>query len=211
MTLLTAPSWCLANTWRTKPRRTGPRRTTVNDDAELVERIRNGTPEDFGEIVRRHQAQVFAILHRYERDAHKVEDLAQETFVKAWRFLDRFDGRAPFNHWLSKIALRTALDHLRRQKHVRAEIALADLGDEALDWLRDPGEERQLDARDAAEILDAAMRGLSPEDRQVVTLLELEGRSVKEICELTGASSAAVRVRAFRARTRLRRALEGKR
>jgi len=182
----------------------------VNDDAELVERIRNGTPDDFGEIVRRHQAQVFAILHRYERDAHKVEDLAQETFVKAWRFLDRFDGRAPFHHWLSKIALRTALDHLRREKRVRAEIALAELGEEALDWLRDPNEERALDARKAAEILDAAMRDLSPEDRQVLTLLELEGHSVKEICELTGASSAAVRVRAYRARARLRKALAGK-
>jgi RNA polymerase sigma-70 factor, ECF subfamily len=179
----------------------------VNDDVELLERIRNGATDEFGELIRRHQAQVFVILHRYERDFQKVEDLAQETFVKAWRFLDRFDGRAPFAHWLSKIALRVALDHLRRQKRIRSEIALEDLGEAALDWLHDRGDERRLDAQPAAELLAVAMRELSPEDRQVITLLEIEGRSIKEICELTDASSAAVRVRAFRARSRLKKIL----
>ena len=179
----------------------------MNDDAELLERIRNGATDDFAEIVRRHQPQVFAILHRYERDFQKVEDLAQETFVKAWRFLDRFDGRAPFHHWLSKIALRTALDHLRRQKRIRSEINLSELGESALEWLQSPGDEPGPGAQQAAELLDVAMRELSPEDRQVITLLEIEGRSVKEICSLTGFSSAAVRVRAFRARSRLRKTL----
>ena len=108
----------------------------MNDDAELLERIRNGATDDFAGIVRRHQARVFAILHRYERDAHKVEDLAQETFVKAWRALGQFDGRAPFEHWLSRIAARVALDHLRREKRRQNEVGLAELGDDALDWLR---------------------------------------------------------------------------
>ena len=174
-----------------------------NDDAELLARIRNGEADVFAELVRRHQAQVFAILHRYERDYQKVEDLAQETFVKAWRFLDRFDGRAPFNHWLSRVALRVALDHLALQKRLRAEVAMSDLGDDALDWLQDPGDEGEPSAGPAAELLHAAMAELSPEDRQVITLLEIEGRSVKEICRLTGFSNAAVRVRAFRARGRL--------
>jgi RNA polymerase sigma-70 factor (ECF subfamily) len=179
----------------------------VNDDAELLDRIRNGAVDDFAEIIQRHQAQVFAILHRYERDAQKAEDLAQETFVKAWRFLDRYDGRAPFNHWLSKIALRVALDHLRRQKRLRPEVAFSELGEAALDWLQQPDDGADVGAEQAAELLHAAMRELAPEDRQVITLLELEGRSVKEICALTGFSSAAVRVRAFRARGKLRKIL----
>jgi RNA polymerase sigma-70 factor (ECF subfamily) len=179
----------------------------VNDDAELLNRIRNGATDEFAEVVRRHQAQVFAILHRYDRDHQKAEDLAQETFLKAWRFLDRFDGRAPFHHWLSKIALRVALDHLRRQKRIRAEVAMADLGEDALDWLQGPADETNPGASAAAELLHAAMRELSPEDRQVLTLQEIEGLSVKEICRLTGFSSAAVRVRAFRAHARLRKTL----
>lgn len=180
----------------------------MSDDAELLARIRNGALDDFAEIVRHHQARVFAILHRYERDAHKVEDLAQETFIKAWRALDQFDGRAPFEHWLSKIAVRVALDHLRREKRRRNEIGLSDLGEDALEWLRADEEHSDLDARQAAELLEMAMRELSPADRVVITMQELEGRSVKEICEATGSSSVAVRVRALRARTKLRKALE---
>ena len=180
----------------------------VNDDAELLERIRNGATDDFAEIVRRHQSRVFAILHRYERDAHKVEDLAQETFVKAWRALEQFDGRAPFEHWLSRVATRVALDHLRREKRRQNEIRLPELGDDALDWLRSDDEKNELDARSAAELLDLAMRELSPLDRVVITMQEIEGCSVKEICAATGASGVAVRVRALRARGKLRRVLE---
>src|SRR4051812_225098 len=77
----------------------------VSDDAELLQRIRSGAHEEFAELVRRHQSHVFAILYRYEKDHHRLEDLAQETFLKAWRSLEQFDGRAPFQHWLSKIAV----------------------------------------------------------------------------------------------------------
>lgn len=180
----------------------------MSDDAELLERIRNGATDDFVEIVQRHQSRVFAVLHRYERDAQKVEDLAQETFVKAWRALNQFDGRAPFEHWISRIAVRTALDHLRKEKRRQTEIGLPELGEDALDWLRSGDEKSELDSRAAAEILELAMRELSPADRVVIRMQEIEGRSVKEICAATGSSGVAVRVRALRARARLKSALE---
>jgi RNA polymerase sigma-70 factor, ECF subfamily len=180
----------------------------VNDEAELLKRIRGGAMDDFGEIVRRHQSRVFAILHRYERDAQRVEDLAQETFLKAWRALEQFDGRAPFEHWISKIAARTALDHLRKEKRRQNEIGLPELGEDALDWLRTGDEKSELDSRRAAEILELALRELSPADRVVITMQAIEGRSVKEIAEALGASGVAVRVRAVRARAKLKRALE---
>jgi RNA polymerase sigma-70 factor (ECF subfamily) len=181
---------------------------TASDDAELLERIRGGATDEFAGLVLRHQSRVFAILHRYERDAHKVEDLAQETFLKAWRALGQFDGRAPFEHWLSRIAARVALDHLRKEKRRQNEIGLPELGDDALDWLRSKDEKSELDARSAAELLELAMRELSPADRLVITMQELEGRSVKEIAVAMGASGVAVRVRAMRARSKLRQALE---
>jgi RNA polymerase sigma-70 factor, ECF subfamily len=180
----------------------------VSDDAELLERIRNGAADDFAEIVRRHQSRVFAILHRYERDVQKVEDLAQETFVKAWRALGQFDGRAPFEHWLSRIAGRVALDHLRKEKRRQNEIGLPELGEDVLDWLRNDDEKSGLDSRGAAEVLELAMRALSPADRMVITMQEIEGRSVKEIAAVIGSSGLAVRVRAVRARAKLKRALE---
>ena len=180
----------------------------MTDDAELLERIRGGAQDDFAEIVRRHQARVFSILHRYERDAQRVEDLAQETFLKAWRALNQFDGRAPFEHWISRIAVRTALDHLRREKNRRNEIGLAELGEDALDWLRTGDEKSELDSRSAAELLDLAMRELSPTDRVVLTMQEIEGRTGKEIAEAIGATGLAVRVRAVRARAKLKKVLE---
>ena len=181
----------------------------VSDDVELLRRIRNGAPEEFSELVRRHQSHVFAILYRYERDHHRLEDLAQDTFLKAWRSLDQFDGRAPFQHWLSRIAVHAALDHLRKQKRTQKEIGFAELGEDALEWLHNDNKQSDLDANQSREILARAMRKLSPEDQLVLTLLEIEDRSVKEICGLTGWSAVTVRVRALRARARLKKALEG--
>jgi RNA polymerase sigma-70 factor, ECF subfamily len=179
-----------------------------SDDAEVLERIRKGAADDFAEIVQRHQPHVFAILHRYERDAQRLEDLAQETFLKAWRALAQFDGRAPFQHWLSRIAVHVALDHLRKRKRSRNEIGFAELGEDALEWLHNDDEEREPETGSARELLEAAMRELSPTDRVVLTLLEIEERSVKEISAVMGISNIAVRVRAVRARAKLKKVLE---
>ena len=203
------PLACFGEHRAAKLRRGFQRVRPVSDDAELLQRIRNGAQEEFAELVRRHQSHVFAILYRYERDHHRLEDLAQETFLKAWRSLDQFDGRAPFQHWLSKIAVHAALDHLRKQKRSQHEIGFPELGEDALDWLRNDDKQSELDANQAREILDAAMSRLSSEDQLVLTLLEIEDRSVKEISALTGWGLVTVRVRALRARARLRKALEG--
>jgi len=184
------------------------RASSALEDAVLIARIRAGSSDEFAEIIRRHQSRVFGILYRYERDAQRLEDLAQETFIKVWRALEQFDGRAPFEHWLSKIAVRTALDHLRREKKHKQEIGLEELGEDALDWFRTGDEKSELDTRSAAEILRLAMQDLSPTDRAIITMQELEGHSVKEIAAVLNISGVAVRVRALRARSKLRKALE---
>jgi len=98
---------------------------------------------------------------------------------------------------------------LRKQKRSQNEIGFAELGEDALDWLHNEDKQTDLDASQAREILGAAMRKLSPEDQLVLTLLEIEDRSVKEISALTGWTAVTVRVRALRARARLKKALEG--
>ncbi|MBA4149158.1 MAG: sigma-70 family RNA polymerase sigma factor [Verrucomicrobia bacterium] len=178
----------------------------MKNETELLEKIRNGSTDDFGELIQQHQSLVFSILFRYERDKHLLEDLAQETFIKAWKALHQFDGRAPFSHWLSRIAVHVALDHLRKRKRVQNETAIEDLGEDALEWFY--GEDNaDLEGNQAREILDLAMQKLSADERLVITLQEIEGKSATEIGALTGWSNVGVRVRAFRARKKLRNAL----
>ncbi len=180
----------------------------VNEDADLVARVKAGSKDAFACLVRNNQQQVFNILRHYERDLHLVEDLAQETFTKAWRALDQFDARAPFQHWLSRIAVHVALDHIRRRKRLSGTVALPEIGEDCVSWLRDELPPRELEIRQAREILSLAMQSLSPAEQLVITMLEIEERSVKEICALTGDSGVAVRVRAMRARSKLRKAIE---
>lgn len=178
----------------------------MKNETELLERIRNGSADDFGELIQEHQSLVYSILYRYERDKHLLEDLAQETFIKAWKALEQFDGRAPFSHWLSRIAVHVALDHLRKRKRIQNETAIEDLGEGALEWLQ--GEDNpEIEGNEAREILEMAMQKLAPEERLVITLQEIEGKSAAEISELTGWSNVGVRVRCFRARKKLRNAL----
>jgi RNA polymerase sigma-70 factor (ECF subfamily) len=183
-------------------------KVTANNESELLARIRDGATDDFAEIIQQYQPLIFSICHRYERDTHLVEDLAQETFVKAWKALNQYDGRAPLSHWLSKIAVNVALDHLRKRKRVQNETPIEDLGEDALDWLKNENEHSDLEANQAREILEIALQKLSPEERMVITLQEIEGKSINEISALMGASGVATRVRAFRARKKLKKALE---
>ena len=179
----------------------------MKDEAELLAAIRGGAVDEFAELVARHQDAVFAILGRYERNPHTIEDLAQEAFLKAWRALDRFDGRVPFAHWLARITTRVALDHLRRRRRQPPQLELETLGHEALDWLRAESPAGEPAAEAARVLLDQALQQLSAEEQLVLTLLELEDRTVQETAQLTGWSSVWVRVRAHRARRKLARIL----
>jgi len=179
----------------------------VKDESELLANIRNGALDDFSEIVQQHERLVFSILYRYERDAHLIEDLAQETFLKAWHSLNQFDGRAPFSHWLSRIAVHVAIDHLRKRRRTKNQITISELGESTLEWLQSDDEHSELQNNEAREVLDLALQKLSPEEQLVITLQEIEGKSAIEIRQLTGWSRVGVRVRAHRARGKLRNAL----
>jgi RNA polymerase sigma-70 factor, ECF subfamily len=138
------------------------------------------------------------------------EDLAQTVFMKIFANLDQYSGRAPLEHWVSRIAVNTCIKALRAEK-IRPEVRWADLGEDeaqALDWLASSNEDlhpdRSLASRDLVEKL---LGGLKPKDRLVITLMNLEGRSIEEVNQLTGWSHAVIKVRAFRARAKLRKSL----
>jgi RNA polymerase sigma-70 factor, ECF subfamily len=164
---------------------------------ELVAASRRGDEGAFAELVRSHQAHVFRLAGRFFRGREDVEDVAQETFLAAWRRLVTYEARAPFEHWLTRICLRCCYARLSRNR--RREVPLPPIDPPAP--AVDPG-----DRLDVERLL--AM--LPPQDRFLLLLLDGEGWSVKEIAERFGWSVTNVKVRAFRARRRLRRVVEAR-
>ncbi|MCP5518294.1 MAG: sigma-70 family RNA polymerase sigma factor [Verrucomicrobiales bacterium] len=180
------------------------------EDAELIAAVRQGDSASFEPLVRKYQPRVFATARRYARRDSEIEDIVQEIFLKAYQKLDSFRGDAPFEHWLMRLAVRTCYDHLRAHQR-RPESPFADLTDAEDDWLgrfATAPEDARDDADAARALVGRLLEMLSPPARLVITLLEIEERSVKEIAELTGWSVPLVKVRAFRARAEMRRCLE---
>ena len=177
-------------------------------DATILRRIQKGEPEAFEILVARYKNRVFGILTHYERDPHKVEDLAQDTFLKAWRNLKQFRAKSPFEHWLSRIASNVARDHLRRiQRRIR-ETSFEDLGEGSIDWLSTGNIDRQLKVHEARQLLEYAMNALTPLSRVILTMREIEGRSLKEVSKFTGQSVDSVKVRCHRAKAKMRKSLQ---
>jgi RNA polymerase sigma-70 factor (ECF subfamily) len=174
-------------------------------DERLVRESISGSDEAFTELVRRHKRKVFGIVSKFVRNSHELDDVCQEIFIKVYRNLKKYRADAPFEHWVSKIAVNACYDALRRNRRKEAEIPLEDV-DYSLANPANQGTEGD----EAWRILRHAMTELRPEDRLVITLLNLEEKSVREVSVLTGWSEAKVKVRAFRARKELKRILEDK-
>jgi RNA polymerase sigma-70 factor (ECF subfamily) len=185
-----------------------------NFDDVLVERILAGDADAFEQIVARHSRRVFAIARKFFRSPETVEDIAQETFVKAFSSLSSYRQGACFERWLARIAVNNCYDELRRRRK-RSESLLADVTDDEAAWIDNKlagvsfevhvGEgEREI----AGEIAEKLLAQLSPESRLVLVLLHAEEYSSREIAQMMGWSEAKVKTKAFRARHQMRRALE---
>ena len=179
-------------------------------DHELIAATLQGDAASFEPLVAKYQPRIFATARRYARRESEVEDIVQEIFLKAFQKLGSFRGEAPFEHWLMRLAVRTCYDFLRGHQRSR-ESSFTDISEQETEWLEgkaalDPGREDQVAA--ARALVEKILSQLSPASRMVITLLEIEERSVKEIAELTGWSVPLVKVRAFRARAEMKKQLE---
>ena len=178
-------------------------------EAELIAAVLAGDAESFEPLVQKYSPRVFATARRYARRESEVEDIAQEVWLKAFDRLGSFRGEAPFEHWLMRLTVRTCYDFLRGHRRNRESI-FADLTDPERDWLERfvAQPEAASENADAARLLvTRILERLSPPARLIITLLEIEDRSVKEIAGLTGWSVPLVKVRAFRARREMRKVL----
>ena len=181
------------------------------DAAACVERVRR-RDEDAARALFRHLYPLVARLVRSHLPRRtSLGDLVQTIFMKVFAKLDSYSGAVPLEHWVSRIAINTCLNQLAAEK-ARPELRWADLSEEQTEALEavtaGPEEMEPLQYLAAREIVEKLLAQLAPADRLVLTLLHLEGRSVAEVRQITGWNVPVIKVRAFRARRKLRKHFE---
>ena len=184
-----------------------PVEKNVDSDALLVERTVAGDQKAFELLVIKYQRRIQRLIGRMVRDVDLVEDIAQETFIRAYRALAQFRGEAQFYTWLYRIAVNTAkkaLMDLKRNPTVSENAYKSDDDDETSpvenELTSSETPEAVLASKEIAEIINSAMEALPEELRQAITLREIEGLSYEEISEAMNCPIGTVRSRIFRAR-----------
>jgi RNA polymerase sigma-70 factor, ECF subfamily len=176
----------------------------------LLERVRSGDQSAATLLVATLLPLVRRIVCCHLPRAAAAEDLSQEVFMKIFSKLDQYAGLVPFEHWAARVALNTCRDHLRSQQRSR-ELRWSDLDESEAAVLENIAQsETSADSADAIAARDLAERlleGLSPEDRLIVQMIDLEQHSAADVRAATGLSITNIRVRLFRARIKLRKAM----
>ena len=188
--------------------------TDESPDVELVARAGAGDEAAFEELFNRHRRRVALIASRFFRQREQIEEIVQESFTKAYFALSDFSNQqeAGFASWLARIAFNSCYDELRRMKR-RPESTMSNVSEEETAWLREQAraEGKENEVESAAVSRDLAgklLSRLSPEDRLVLIMMDVEGLSVSEVAKLNKWSISKVKVRAHRARAHLRRVLK---
>ena len=173
-------------------------------DEQLVDATLAGDDNAFAELALRHRSRVFGIASRFAHDAAELEDICQDVFVQAYFKLRQYRRDSPFEHWVLRITTHKCYDYLRKRRRSGITFSV----DAMLESGYEPSAPEPAAPHPDLERLHAALAQLSPKERLVITLLELEERSLQEIAGLTGWSVGNVKVRAFRARAALRKLME---
>lgn len=179
-----------------------------NSDSSLVAAAKYGDTRAFEELVCRYERRVLAVAQRITSNREDAEDVAQESFHKAFLHLDTFQERARFSTWLTRIVINEAYMLLRRRQRV-VEVLLEN-EDDALKSAskafvdQRPSPEESFWRRERTELLTAAINRLRPTIRRTMLLRDIEERSVEETAQILGTSISAVKARLFHGRRRLR-------
>jgi RNA polymerase sigma-70 factor (ECF subfamily) len=181
---------------------------------ELARLAREGDETAFEEIMRRYSPRVFRFASKFFQQRSLVEEAAQEVFLKAFTELGSYEGRGSLEGWLTRITTNTCLNLLRGSKR-RPELRVSDLNEAQTDWLdknlaNAATEQHQSNERSlvAADLAGRVLQTMPADDQLVLTMIDGDDASVKDVVELTGWSESKVKVQAFRARRRMRKAVE---
>ncbi|MEW6323464.1 MAG: RNA polymerase sigma factor [Acidobacteriota bacterium] len=179
-------------------------------DRAAVAAVSAGDSQAFRTLVDRHSRYVRRVAFRMVGNAADADDVVQETFLKAYRQLERFEARADFRTWIHRIAVNSAIDFIRARRHREVAHDPADLqdgpGDTAVSGAPEP--ERQVLSAEISDHVAAALGGLTAMERAAFMLRHMEGRSIAEICAALGLKPQAAKHSVFRAVKKMRVALE---
>lgn len=181
---------------------------------ELARSAREGDESAFEEIMRRYSPRVFRFAGKFFKQRTLVEEAAQEVFLKAFTELGSYEGRGSMEGWLTRITTNTCLNLLRSSKR-RPELTVSDLTEDQTDWLDKnltdaATEKHQSTERSlvAADLAGRVLQTMPADDQLVLTMIDGEDASVKDVAAMTGWSESKVKTQAFRARRRMREAVE---
>ena len=178
-------------------------------DVTVVSRARTGDPDAFRMLVERHSQPIFRVAYRMTGNEHDADDVVQETFLRAYRQLDRFEERANFGTWLHRIAINCALDLLRARGRMDRYYGGDPEDAEMNGTIRsEPEQDRLLISAELREQVAAAMERLSGNERTAFVLRHFEGMPVEEIGKTLGIQVNAAKHTIFRAVRKLRQSLE---
>ena len=185
----------------------------ITDDWAVIQRVRDGDVDSFEELVIAYQKRVFGIVARRVAGAN-VESVAQDVFVSAFQSLKAYHPREPFRRWLSTIAVRRCVDHWRKKGRIR-EMTGSALSPAQSDWLEQAASslsrdefKKALARREAAEVLDLALRRIDLEERALIELVYFEDHPMKDVARFLDISVSNAKVRAHHARQELRKIVE---
>src|SRR3954471_14047048 len=184
-------------------------------DLDLVKRCQDGDAEAFDELVTRYRTRVFGMIYNMVHSEQDAWDLAQDSFLKAWKSIKRFRGQSSFYTWIYRIVMNVTIDWLRK-KQVKA--GGAEFNDSIQLKEVDPASKTmpkadalpsvQLEQREIRAQIDRAIAQLSPEHRAVILMKEIDGMQYHEIAEALGCSIGTVMSRLFCARKKLQTLLK---
>ncbi|HEX2076188.1 MAG TPA: sigma-70 family RNA polymerase sigma factor [Longimicrobium sp.] len=189
---------------------------TLVSDHELVSRAQQGSDKAYRELLGRYQRPVFSIIYRMIRDREQAEDLAQETFVRVFNHIDRYDPRYKFSSWIFKIATNLTIDWIRRKELNTVSIdgsrnaVTAEQIEATSITIASPDEnpEELLEAKELGKEIEAAIGRLRPEYRAAILLRHVEGLEYQEIAEILALPLGTVKTYIHRGRNELREQLQ---
>ena len=174
----------------------------ADDDHDLIRKSIRGDLSSFRKLVERHQHYIYRLAFRTLLNKEEAEDMVQDTFIKVWLNLRHFDFRGKFTTWIYRITVNQCIDKLKRMNRL-ADYAASSM-ENNLDRLNDQNEMKRLEDKDMAAFIKMQADHLSPKQRLVFILRDLQDLSIEEVCQIMKMTKGSVKTNLYLARNTIR-------